>query len=210
MNTDDDPRERLLDQAEALFSAKGYRGVTVREITAQAGCNLAAVNYHFRNKLNLYLEVFRERWVPRAKRMQAYVRDSLLICPDPSPEAVARAVAEAFLMGPLSDEERTRHSQLMFREIGRPTKAFELVAKEVMKPFFEELIAKLRPFMPEDIDDEDLLLNILSIFAMVIYFNFARVVVTGMTGRHYDSDFKAKLVGHITAFSVQGLGGNVR
>ena len=62
-------KERLLDKAEALFAQKGYHAVSVREITAAARCNMAAVNYHFNNKKNLYLEVFRSRWVPRERCM---------------------------------------------------------------------------------------------------------------------------------------------
>jgi len=36
-------RERILDEAEALFANKGYHAVSVREITRAARCNLAAV-----------------------------------------------------------------------------------------------------------------------------------------------------------------------
>ncbi|MEJ2220434.1 MAG: TetR family transcriptional regulator, partial [Desulfobacterales bacterium] len=59
----DHTRERILDEAESLFALKGYDAVSVREITGAANCNLAAVNYHFGNKRNLYLEVFRSRWL---------------------------------------------------------------------------------------------------------------------------------------------------
>ena len=62
-------RDRILDTAEELFAQNGYYAVSVRQITAAAECNLAAVNYHFGNKKNLYLEVFRSRWVPRAQRL---------------------------------------------------------------------------------------------------------------------------------------------
>jgi AcrR family transcriptional regulator len=73
----DSTKERILNEAEALFAEKGYHAVSVREITAAAECNLAAMNYHFGHKQDLYLEVFRARWVPRAKRMQACFRASL-------------------------------------------------------------------------------------------------------------------------------------
>ena len=56
----DIPRERLLDEAEALFAEKGYTAVSVREIIAAADCNVASIHYYFGNKQNLYLEVFRE------------------------------------------------------------------------------------------------------------------------------------------------------
>jgi len=61
--------------------------------------------------------------------------------------------------------------------------------------------------MPEGQGEEHLMLNLLSIFAMVLYFNFARVAVNRITGREYDPSFKARLVEHIVEFSLNGLGG---
>ncbi|UCF42784.1 MAG: helix-turn-helix transcriptional regulator, partial [Planctomycetota bacterium] len=52
---------RLLDTAERLFAEKGFDATSVRDITNHAGCNVAAVNYHFKNKQNLYTEVCRRR-----------------------------------------------------------------------------------------------------------------------------------------------------
>jgi AcrR family transcriptional regulator len=208
-NDEHDPtKERLLDQAEALFAQKGYDAVSVREITTAARCNLAAVNYHFGSKENLYVEVFRARWAPRAMRVQESFRDSLAAQDEASPTTVARALAEAFLIGPLSDEERYRHHQLIVRELGQPTEAFKLVADEVMRPFFRQLADMLRPTLPKGLDKEGLMLNILSMFAIVLHFNFARAAVTRMTGREYDEAFKARLVEHITEFSLNGLGGH--
>lgn len=200
-------KERLLNEAEGLFAQKGYHAVSVREITTAADCNLAAVNYHFGNKRNLYLEVFRSRWVPRARRVQESFRESLAAHDSLSPTEVVRALAQAFLEGPLSDEERLRHSQLMTREITQPTDAFELVAEQVLQPFFKELADKLRPFMPKELAAEQLLLKIMSVFAMVLHFNFARVAVTRVTGREYDPTFKAQLVEHIVEISLKGIGG---
>jgi len=201
-------KERLLNEAEALFAEKGYDAVSVREITTVARCNLAAVNYHFGGKRKLYLEVFRARWVPRAERVQKHFREGLAAQGSASPTAVTQALAEAFLVGPLSDEERHRHYQLMTRELGQPTEAFELVAEQVMRPFFKGLAETLRTAMPEGLGKERLMLNILSIFAMVLYFNFARVAVTRITGCEYDQAFKERLVEHIVEFSLNGLGGS--
>lgn len=203
-------KERLLNEAEILFAQKGYNAVSVREITTAASCNVAAINYHFGSKQNLYLEVFRARWVPRARRVQEHFRKSLAAHSAPSPTAVTQALAEAFLIGPLSDEERQRHYQLMTRELGQPTEAFELVANQVMRPFFKELAGMLHPAMPEGEGKEHLMLNILSIFATVLYFNFARVAVTRITGHEYDPAFKARLVKHIVEFSMKGLGGTLQ
>jgi AcrR family transcriptional regulator len=56
-----DTRERILDVAERLFMAHGYDGTSMRQITGEAGVNLAAVNYHFGAKETLMQEVFRRR-----------------------------------------------------------------------------------------------------------------------------------------------------
>ena len=56
-----DTRARILDAAERLFMAHGYDGTSMRQITSEAGVNLAAVNYHFGSKEALIQEVFRRR-----------------------------------------------------------------------------------------------------------------------------------------------------
>lgn len=56
-----DTHERILDAAERLFMAHGYEGTSMRQITGEAGVNLAAVNYHFGSKETLIQEVFRRR-----------------------------------------------------------------------------------------------------------------------------------------------------
>ena len=51
-------RNRILDTAESLFSDHGFRDVSLRRITKQAGVNIASVNYHFGSKDALVIEVF--------------------------------------------------------------------------------------------------------------------------------------------------------
>ena len=48
-----DTAERIVDAAERLFLEKGLDGVSVRAVTAGAGTNVAAVNYHFGSKAGL-------------------------------------------------------------------------------------------------------------------------------------------------------------
>src|SRR5438876_600066 len=43
-------RTRILDVAEELFMQHGFEGASMRMLTAKAGVNLAAVNYHFGSK----------------------------------------------------------------------------------------------------------------------------------------------------------------
>ena len=51
-------KERLLRAACGGFTSRGYSATTVQDICAEAEANIAAVNYHFGSKLNLYRAVW--------------------------------------------------------------------------------------------------------------------------------------------------------
>jgi hypothetical protein len=94
----------------------------------------------------------------------------------------------------------------MARELGHPTEAFELVDDQVMKPCFKELTHTFRSVVLKELEETRLMLNILSILAMVLYFNFPRMAVTQITGCQYDTAFKARLAEYIINLSIGGLG----
>jgi AcrR family transcriptional regulator len=54
-------RERILDSAEKLFARCGFHGVSVRDITQDAGVDVALVNYHFGSKQALLERVLGRR-----------------------------------------------------------------------------------------------------------------------------------------------------
>ncbi len=89
-------RERLLDTAEELFSAHGLRETTMRQITAGAGANLAAVNYHFGSKTALVAEVFRRRLEPMNAERLRLLDEALARAGDDRPDL--RAVLTAFIV----------------------------------------------------------------------------------------------------------------
>jgi AcrR family transcriptional regulator len=55
---------RILDAAEELFMEHGFEATSLRSITAAAGANLAAVNYHFGSKEELFQAVLTRRLDP--------------------------------------------------------------------------------------------------------------------------------------------------
>jgi TetR/AcrR family transcriptional regulator, regulator of cefoperazone and chloramphenicol sensitivity len=52
-------RQRLLMTAAQIFADHGYAGTSVRDICARAEANVAAINYHFGGKDELYAEILR-------------------------------------------------------------------------------------------------------------------------------------------------------
>src|SRR4249920_224479 len=64
-------KEKLLDAAEALFMEHGFEATSLRLITTAAGVNLAAANYHFGSKEELFQAVLTRRLDPMNRdRMQ--------------------------------------------------------------------------------------------------------------------------------------------
>ena len=63
-----DTKTRILDTAEKFFGLKGFDSTSLREITAEAQVNLAAVNYHFQSKDSLMEAVICRRIEPVNRR----------------------------------------------------------------------------------------------------------------------------------------------
>ncbi|MBM4059933.1 MAG: TetR/AcrR family transcriptional regulator [Planctomycetes bacterium] len=84
-------RELLLDAAERLFGEQGYSATSLRQLTAAAGTNLAAVNYHFGGKQGLCKAVLARRIAPiNAERFRRLDR----LRRRPGLEAIVRAFLE--------------------------------------------------------------------------------------------------------------------
>jgi AcrR family transcriptional regulator len=54
-------RELILDSAEQLFAERGFHGVSIRDITGNAGVDVALANYHFGSKQGLLEAVVMRR-----------------------------------------------------------------------------------------------------------------------------------------------------
>jgi len=67
-------RDRLLAGATELFASKGYAATTVREIVERAGVTKPVLNYYFRSKEGIYLDLMREPF----SRFSALVEETLL------------------------------------------------------------------------------------------------------------------------------------
>jgi len=143
----------VLATAERLFAERGLRAVSVRDITAEAGVNLASVNYHFGSKDALVFEIFRRRTAElsreRARRLhQAIDRHG------GSPPV--RAILEALIAPPLiwsrTDHERRTALQFIIRARSEGGEAVrEVLRTDVshLRPFADALLSAL-PDLPAD------------------------------------------------------------
>ncbi|MFT6975667.1 MAG: AcrR family transcriptional regulator, partial [Bermanella sp.] len=99
---------RILDAAEQLFAEKGFAETSLRSITAKAGVNLAAVNYHFGSKKSLIQAVFVRFLGPFYKLVEASLDAHEKQNPDVilSPEDILKFVARG--MSSVTDGNRGR------------------------------------------------------------------------------------------------------
>lgn len=70
-------KDKILDAAERLFARDGFDGTSLRSITTEADVNLAAVNYHFKSKEALILELFARHLKPVAEQREALLAEYL-------------------------------------------------------------------------------------------------------------------------------------
>jgi AcrR family transcriptional regulator len=140
-------RERLVDAAEQLFARKGFATTSVRDITAAAGCNVAAVNYHFGGKHNLYGEVFRRRMAAMREQRIASIRAARGRAG--SVEEVLAAFATAFLEPFVSPSGGRLLIELITRETLDPHLPPELFLAEVVRPVHEALAEAIVAATPD-------------------------------------------------------------
>lgn len=68
-----DTKLKIINAARDLFSLKGFEGASVREIASSAGVNIAALNYHFSSKQNLFLHIINLGYEETSKAIEDYI-----------------------------------------------------------------------------------------------------------------------------------------
>jgi AcrR family transcriptional regulator len=131
----DPTREILLVAAGPIFADRGYQAATIREICAGAGANVAAINYHFGNKLGLYTEVLQQS----VRAAQVLAIQNALDHNTP-PEDVLRALIRARLRSINGKDLPDWHSRLLAHELAQPTPALRQLVDKVARPIFKRLL----------------------------------------------------------------------
>ncbi len=148
-----DTKTRILDAAERLFAENGISGTSLRAITAAAGANLAAVNYHFHSKDALTQAVYARRLGPaNAERLalldaaEAQAGDGV-----PSLEEIIRAFTEPFLRSFMGKP----FMALMGRALHEPGNFIQRLMMVQMGEIAQRFLQAMRRALP-DLPEEDL------------------------------------------------------
>src|SRR6476620_12425983 len=113
----DQTRTSILSAAERLYAERGFGDVTLRDIVAAAGVNLAAVNYHFGSKDELIAELFVSRSIAtNRERLNELKAAEAAGGGRANIDAILRALVGPMVRGCLGPEsERSTAARFMIR-----------------------------------------------------------------------------------------------
>ncbi len=196
---------RLLDAAERLFAQKGFDATSVRDITNHAGCNVAAVNYHFHSKQNLYNEVFLRRITAmRAVRLAAIENVMSQTTPSPTLTDLIRSFSNAFLEPLLDKTTGQTFLKLVVREMNDPRLPKDVFVKEMVTPTLTSLGKALTTLCPH-LDQKQIYLSIISILGQLIHVIRIREMSEMGDFAGLQPPSLSELIEHIVDFSTTAI-----
>jgi AcrR family transcriptional regulator len=200
-SADGETRERLIAAAERLFADRGFRKVTVREICRAAGANVAAVNYHFGDKLGLYREVLQGAIdVMRATTDAAREAGS----GRPAAERLRRYII-TYVRRLLASEDHAWLHRLINREINDPTPLLDTLVEQGLRPRIEYLSSVIAEILGTAPSDDRVLRCVASIQAQSIaYLPNPIAARLGVTFKPTRANIDA-VARHIADFSLAGV-----
>jgi TetR/AcrR family transcriptional regulator, regulator of cefoperazone and chloramphenicol sensitivity len=195
-------QERLLQAAAPLFAERGFKDVAVRDICRKARANVAAVNYHFGNKLGLYREVVRLV----AQRMTTARIAAMEVTESDPPEKQLRDYISTFITHLMSEEEGSWIEKLMGREMAEPTPALDLIIELGIKPNADRLGALIARLLKCSPSDERVWMCAVSIQSQCLFYRTSKPVFARMLpGHKFTPQLLERIAAHIADFSLAGI-----
>ncbi|HEY7566373.1 MAG TPA: CerR family C-terminal domain-containing protein [Gemmatimonadaceae bacterium] len=202
-------RVRLLEAAKQAFAKRGFEDVTVRDICRAANANLALVNYHFGDKLGLYLEVVEEA----IQRISSF--NALTMQPPRGEQSSAQEKLEHFVRTMLRVRIQHLGSEvwihgLMQHEMLRPTEAAARIARATIAPRVRYLASIIAELLDCPVKDPRVLRCVSSVHGLCLVYlrmvqmpeAFRRAVAEFSEVEPLDVDRAAD---HVIAFSLAGI-----
>lgn len=189
-DTSADTHARIQRAARELFAQHGYVGTSIRDITAAAGVNLSAVQYHFTTKELLYLWILQTIIGPIGARIEWCMRGDD-IAPLVKIERAIRAIFEHIRANP-------DMPSFMIREMAAANGPSMPVLKTMERVFPAMTAVIMKGQQAGTIRAGDPRLYILSTFAQPVYLCLTRKA----TGIQIDDE---RIVEHAVAMVRSGL-----
>jgi AcrR family transcriptional regulator len=197
---DSETRERLLKAAERLFADRGFKKVTVRDICRAARANVAAVNYHFGDKLGLYREVMQVA-IDGMRGTNDAAREAGDGQP---PEEQLRRYIAIFVHRLLTPGNDTIH-RLVNREMHDPTPALDALVELGVRPRVEYLSGLIAAIIGSEPGDQRVLRCVASVQSQTLaYMPNPISTRLGLANKPTQANLD-QIADHIAEFSLAGV-----
>lgn len=198
---DRETRQRLLQAAGKLFAERGFKNTSVRDICEEAGANVAAVNYHFRDKLGLYKEVIGMV----AAAMDRTKQKAMDAGEGGTPEQRLRDYIRQTLRGVMG-EEKSWLVDLIGREMAEPTPALGLIVEQGIIPSGRRLAQLVSEVSGLKADDPRTQFCAGMVHAQCFFFGNGKPVMKYMNpSLEFTSEYIDEIAKHIAEFSLAGI-----
>lgn len=193
-------QRKLLEAAGNVFAERGFHSATIKEITERAGASIAAVNYHFSDKGELYAAVI-GRIGEQALR---------IIPPEPSkedsPETQFLKCVEHIVIAMLGRPHVGWESILMAREFAQPSPAIESMFKNVCQPVNQRLSLIISEITGLDSRRQEIGLSVGSILGQCVYFLQHQSHIDQLHDQANQQVALEQYAKHIAQLSLAGVG----
>ncbi|MGH7591944.1 MAG: CerR family C-terminal domain-containing protein [Gemmatimonadales bacterium] len=199
---DGDTRQRIFDEARELFADFGFDHVTVRDICQEAGANLAAVSYHFGDKLGLYLEVVRAA----AEHMKTGNQGVMVTEGTGAAERLSHYIRTYVPRLVLVDQDRHGWiNHLMRQEMAEPTPGAQIIMDEAILPRIRYLSAIVAELLGSSMEDPRVMRCVSSIQSQCLFYLPDPFRDRALSWPDRTPETAAAAAEHVLAFSLAGI-----
>jgi AcrR family transcriptional regulator len=195
-------RDRLLGAAETLFSKYGPHGVALREVVDEAKANIAAVNYYFGSKDELFDEVVARSIQRLAGELVAALDETAR---GRKGDLTLEDILASFLRGGLRGELRVYFRLRTWMGLVNPTRATELLA-EFFDPMTSRYADALGVVLPA-LSRADLGWRLYLVSAALLFTAFDANRLGALTGGKVQSTDTAAVIGNLVPLLADGMRG---
>lgn len=160
-------RRRLLSAGYKVFYEKGFRDATIADICAEAGVNIASVNYHFSNKETLY----KEAWLNAFQEWMEKHPINGGVAEGAPPEERLRGYIRAFIHRIITDPNDL---SILRMEMANPTGLLTEIVAEKIKSHFDAGKAIVKELLGGDATEEQALFCHSSIMGQCFHLGLSR------------------------------------
>jgi TetR/AcrR family transcriptional regulator, regulator of cefoperazone and chloramphenicol sensitivity len=204
-----DAKTRLLLAAAELFAERGVAATSVREIVQAAKVNVAAVNYYFGSKENLYLEVLRYTFRQARsleQEVEPLIQEARQIGTPAAAALAIRRYIQMFLQALFTVKEADRHLCLMARELADPSGTLDIIVEEFIIPKHRVLTALIGQFAPDLARQKNLIFYSISVIAQCLHYRWSLPVILKLTHQEQPNmAWVEQVATHIADFSLSAL-----